>query len=91
MSPQDATTPARRLYLACMLAYIDPEHRTAHQNMTVEVLREVMATLPGDDAKVACVRFANDIAHAQYYRALSSARDLIAIEAASHATALPAA
>lgn len=88
MPPEEATTPARKLYLACMLAYIDPEHRVTHQDTILEMLRELLATLPGDRAKAACARFANDIAHAQYYRAISSARDLIAYEADAHSTAV---
>ena len=31
MSPEEAVTPASRLYFSCMMAYIDPGHRTTHQ------------------------------------------------------------
>jgi flagellar biosynthesis repressor protein FlbT len=64
MRPEEATTPARQLYFSCMLAYIDPDGREKHQEATKE----------------ACVRFANDIARGEFYRALAPARDLIALE-----------
>lgn len=80
MPPEEATSPARRLYFACMLAYIDGESRDTHQNTVLTELANVMAALPTDAAKLACVQFANDIALGDFYRALSSARELIAIE-----------
>ena len=36
MSPDDANTPAKRLYFACMMAYIDEESRERHQDEIVE-------------------------------------------------------
>ncbi|OAN57318.1 flagellar biosynthesis repressor FlbT [Sphingomonas sp. TDK1] len=87
MRPEEATSPARQLYFATMLAYIDPAGRAAHQDAVVELLSHVMANLGTDEAREACVRFANDLALAEYYKALGVGRELIAIEdAISNAT-----
>ena len=82
MRPEDATTPARRLYFACQLAYIDPENREAHQHSVLPHLSDTQASLRAPDAQSACVRFANEIAVNEYYRALAAARELVAIETA---------
>lgn len=79
MAPEEATTPARRLYLACMLAYIGSDVET-HQQAIVDHLRAIMPTLPDDEAKALSVRFAHCVAVGDYYRGLSACRALIAIE-----------
>lgn len=83
MKPEEATTLARQLYFRAMLAYIDPDAREAHQEAVVELLSALVATLEAPEAKPACVRFAHEIAKADYYRALAAARDLIALEKAA--------
>uniref|UniRef100_UPI001952E735 flagellar biosynthesis repressor FlbT n=1 Tax=Enterobacter hormaechei TaxID=158836 RepID=UPI001952E735 len=35
MRPEEATTPARQLYFAAMLAYIDPANRDDHHDIVV--------------------------------------------------------
>jgi flagellar protein FlbT len=81
MRPEEATTPARQLYFAAMLAYIDPASRDAHQDAVVGLLGTLIATLGTAEARDTCIRFAHDIAQGDYYKALASARDLIAFEA----------
>lgn len=80
MKPEDAVTPARKLYFATMLAYIDPDGREAHQNAVIDLISYLVATLSGAQAHAACVRYANDIGRGDFYRALSAARELIALE-----------
>ena len=81
MSPDDATTPARKLYFACMMAYIDPDGLVAHQETIVALLRDLMAIAESDEARVACVSFARKVAEARFYRALADCRGLIGYEA----------
>lgn len=89
MSPDDATTPARKLYFAAMMAYIDPEGLAAHQERIVALLRELMATVDSDEARVSCVSFARKVAETRFYRALADCRDLIGYEAAVRAEPEP--
>jgi flagellar protein FlbT len=91
MRPEEANTPARRLYFACMMAYIDAEGRPAHQQQLVGLLGDLMNAIESPHAKAACTALAHDLASAQYYRALTHCRSLIdhedalMAEAARHA------
>ena len=80
MTPEEATTPARRLYSATMMAYIDDGGRDAHQDRIVALLAELMNAFEAEDAKRVCVRFANRVAKSDYYRALADCRELIGHE-----------
>lgn len=80
MRPEEATTTARQLYFAAMLAYIDPASRDAHHDSVVQLLSLLMATLDSAGARETCIRFAHDIAQGDYYKALAAARELIALE-----------
>jgi flagellar protein FlbT len=85
MQPEEATTPARQLYFATMLAYIDPANRASHQDDIVALIGGLVATLTAADARTACIAFAHDVAQDDYYRALTTARELIAFEGAADA------
>lgn len=80
ISHEDATTPARRLYHACITAYTDPEHRDRHQDSILMALTEIVAAMPAHAAQSACASFAHSVAMGDYYRALAACRDLIALE-----------
>ena len=80
MQPEEATTPARQLYFAAMLAYIDPANRDQHHDTVVALIGNLVATLTAPEARTACIAFAHDMAHGDYYKALSAARELIGFE-----------
>lgn len=82
MRPEEADTPARRLYYACMLAYLDPAGRQAHQESILTLLDDLMRALETPGAKISCASLAYDVALGDYYRALSHGRQLIDHEAA---------
>jgi len=81
MRPEDATTPARRLYHACMMAYIEEAHRDRHQDEIVTLLGELVAAFETVNAKAACVALAQCVALGDWYRALGHCRKLIDHEA----------
>ena len=81
MTPEEATSPARRLYYACMLAYIDPAGASRHQDEIVECLGGLVAAFETQLAKAVCARFARKVATGDYYRALVDCRTLIGYEA----------
>jgi flagellar protein FlbT len=81
MSPEEADTPARRLYFACMMAYIDEGDLVAHQDEIIVRVRELMDAVETPEAKAACVAFAHKVACGQYYKALADCRWLIDYEA----------
>lgn len=80
MGASDATTPARRLYVACIAAYIDRDHAEVHQDSIVEALTQAMATLDTPVAAAACASFARKVAMGDHYRALADCRALMAME-----------
>lgn len=81
MTPEEANTPARRLYFACMLAYIDQGDRAAHQDAILELVRELMDALEAAEAKATCLSFVEKIATADFYRGLADCRWLMKYEA----------
>jgi len=87
ISADDATTPARRLYHACIAAYTDSENRVGHQAGIVAALGAVIASLPSPQALAAATSFAHRVAMSDHYRALSDCRTLMALELAAHAAA----
>ncbi|WP_033921452.1 flagellar biosynthesis repressor FlbT [Sphingomonas sp. 37zxx] len=80
MSPQEASTPAKRLYYACMVAYIDPDGATAHHDEIIEYLRDLIGALASPEAKAVCASFARKVATGDFYRALADCRALINYE-----------
>jgi flagellar protein FlbT len=80
IEPEQATSPATRLYHSCISAYVDPEGSVAHQDRIVAALSDVMATLQQPVAKAAAASFARLVATSDYYRALADCRSLIAME-----------
>lgn len=85
MLSEEANTPARRLYFACMMAYIDEENRAAHQDEIVLRLRDLIGALEAPEAKSVCIAFAQKVACGQFYRALADCRWLIDYEAEAFA------
>ena len=80
MAPDEATTPARRLYCATMMAYIEDGELSAHQDRIVSLLGDLMHAFEAEEAKLACIRFARRVATADLYRALADCRELIGYE-----------
>lgn len=81
MSPEQATTPARRLYYSCMLAYIDPDGAAGHHDDIIGYLAGLVSVLGSPEAKAACAGFARKVATSDFYRALADCRTLIEYEA----------
>lgn len=81
MKPEEANTPARRLYFACMMAYIDADNLEKHQELLLAQLEGLVSALEAQEAKAVCLRFAQKVAMGQFYAALSDCRWLTQYEA----------
>ncbi|MBR0550914.1 flagellar biosynthesis repressor FlbT [Stakelama marina] len=90
MAPEDADTPAKRLYFACMMAYLDPENLVQHQSHILTLFEQLIHALEAPEAKANCVAFARRVAACDFYRALTECRALIAYEAEALGRLLPA-
>ena len=80
MDPAEATTPARKLYYATMMAYIDEADRSTHQDRIVQGLRDLLADGPPIALAALCVSLAQKLACQDYYLALLDCRELITLE-----------
>lgn len=90
MRPDEATTPARRLYFACMMAYIDEGDLLTHQDEIVRLMGELMEALSAPEARSVCVSFAQKVASLLFFKALADCRWLIDYEAEALARIEPA-
>lgn len=74
MKPEEANTPARRLYFTCMMAYIDDDNLETHQKALLEQLEALVAVFQSPEAKDVCLRFAEKVAACDFYAALAECR-----------------
>lgn len=81
MTPQDANTPAKRLYFACMMAYIDPDNLDSHRDSILVLVGDLLSAFEALEAKAICAAFAENVALQKFYQALADCRWLIAYEA----------
>lgn len=81
MKPEDADTPAKQLYFATMMAYIDQDELTQHRQTVLARLEQLLSALENPEAKSVCIRFAQHIGSGQFYAALADCRWLIGYEA----------
>lgn len=86
MTPEEATSTARRLYHATMMAYLGDEPEK-HKNQVIDELTLLLPVMTSDVARAACVRFARLVAEGNYYRGLGACRSLIEYEDAATAPA----
>ncbi len=90
MKPEEATSPAKRLYFACMMAYIDPKSTELHRQAILTGLEDLIGALSAHEAKAYCVRFAQKVAAGNFWAALADCRWLISYEADALARLEPA-
>jgi flagellar protein FlbT len=78
LSPKDADTPAKRIYFAVQLMYVDGSHLADHHKLYWELVRDFLAAAP---RSLPLIDQLNEhILHAKYYDALKTARHLIKFE-----------
>jgi flagellar protein FlbT len=80
MQPEDANTPARRIYLSIMMMYLDGESSHEPYNEFALRMTEFMGALTNPDTLAACVEISRDVAQTAYYKALISCRKLFDYE-----------
>lgn len=78
LSTQNAKTPARRIYFAIQLMYIDENNLAVHHNLYWKLVREFLDAAPR--ALSIIDRISEDIVNRSYYQALKTCKKLIAYE-----------
>ena len=78
ISPEKAYTPARRIYLAIQLMYVDKPNYDAHQQLYWQLLQEFVQAAPSALALID--EISECIFQKDYYQALKSTQKLIEFE-----------
>jgi len=80
MQPENANTPARRIYLAIMLMYLNDKASEEPYNEFALRMTEFMGAISSPSVLAACVEISRDVARQAYYKALISCRKLFHFE-----------
>src|ERR1700758_1611637 len=70
MQPEDANTPARRIYFPIMMMYLDPESADAYYSQFALRMTEFMGAVHDRQALSSCVEISKDVMSGAYYKAL---------------------
>jgi len=80
MQPKDAKTPARMVYLAIMLMYLDQEASEEPYNEFALRMTEFMGAIQNRTVLATCVEISRDVMQGAYYKALIACRKLFEYE-----------
>ena len=80
MQPKDAKTPARLVYLAIMMMYLDSEGREEPYDEFALRMSEFMGAIRNRVILAACVEISRDVSQGAYYKALIACRKLFELE-----------
>ncbi len=80
IQPEDATTPARRIYFPIMMMYLDPDDANAVYDEFVLRMNEFMGAIRSPDILKECVSISRDVMAGEHYRALTRCRKLLTYE-----------
>lgn len=80
MRAEDATTPARRVYLPVMMMALDPADRRRFFGEFEQRLGEFAGAVTAPEALSLCLKISAAVANGAYYRALGHCRSLIEFE-----------
>src|ERR1700722_17667055 len=80
MQPESANTPARRIYLAIMMMYLDGDVSEEPYNEFALRMTEFMGPVRTPSVMAACVDISRDVAQGAYYKGLIACRKLFDFE-----------
>lgn len=80
MQPEDANSPARRIYFPIMMMYLDEDDRETYYTEFALRMTEFMGAVGGGEALAVCIEISRDVQASAYYRALMKCKKLIEIE-----------
>jgi len=80
MQPDDASSPARRIYFPVMMMYLDEAAAEKFYDEFVRRLTEFMGVITNPSVLAECVNVSKHCMAREYYKALMSCRKLIEYE-----------
>jgi flagellar protein FlbT len=78
MSPKEANSPCRRIYLAIQLMYVDEKDLAEHHRIYWELVKDMAAAAPSQTGLIA--EISDFVLNRNYYRALKLTKKLIEYE-----------
>ncbi|MDR3528432.1 MAG: flagellar biosynthesis repressor FlbT [Rhizomicrobium sp.] len=80
MQPDEATTPARRIYLPIMMMYLDADSCDQYYDEFALRMTEFMGAIANRDVLATCVEISRDVMSRTYYKALMNCKKLFEFE-----------
>jgi flagellar protein FlbT len=80
MQPEEANSPARRIYFPVMMMYLDQACDDRYHDELVQRLSEFMGAVRNPDVLADCVNVSKHVMIKEYYKALMLCRKLIEYE-----------
>lgn len=80
MQPEEARTPARRIYFPMMMMYLDEAGALKHLDEFARRLSEFMGAISNPEIVAECVTISKHAMSQEYYKALMLCRKLIEYE-----------
>ncbi|MBU6320151.1 MAG: flagellar biosynthesis repressor FlbT [Alphaproteobacteria bacterium] len=80
IQPEDATTPATRIYFPIMMMYLEPADAREYYDEFVRRLNEFMGAVRSPALLNECVSMSREVMAGEYYKALNRCRKLISYE-----------
>ena len=80
LQEDEANTPAKRIYFAIMMMYLDIDEELNYYQEFALRTTEFMSAVENPDALAVCVAISKDVMSADYYNALTKCRALIEYE-----------
>lgn len=80
IQPDEANTPAKRIYFPIMMMYLDPVEANKFYDEFVLRLNEFMGAIRSTDVLKECVSLSREVMAADYYKALTRCRKLLTYE-----------
>ena len=80
MQPEEANTPARRIYFPIMMMYLDADEADVYYSHFALRMTEFMDAIRERKALATCVEISRDVMSGAYYKALVKCRSLFDFE-----------
>jgi flagellar protein FlbT len=80
MQPEDANTPARRIYFPIMMMYLEPDQSERYYNDFALRMTEFMGAIQNRAALTTCLEISRSVMSGAYYKALMACKKLFDFE-----------
>lgn len=80
MQPEDASTPARRIYLPIMMMYLDEDNGDQYYEEFALRMTEFMGAVRNKVVLASCIEISRDVMGRSYYKALMLCKKLFEFE-----------